>query len=213
MDSQWVLEIVGYAASVLVAVSLMMSSILKLRVINLVGSLAFTVYGALIGAYPVAAVNLFIVFINLYYLRQMLGSKEFFTLLRVRADSEYLRCFLDFYRAEIERFVPGFRGPPPAERELTFFVLRDMVPAGLFIGEVRRGGALLVTLDFVIPQYRDFKTGRYLFTHQAEFFREHGIHEILSEPGSPTHAAYLRRMGFLPTNPADERGLYRLAVG
>ena len=58
MNSQLVLELVGYVASILVAISLMMSSILKLRLINLVGSAAFVVYGALIGAYPVAVVNL-----------------------------------------------------------------------------------------------------------------------------------------------------------
>lgn len=207
-----VLEIVGYAASVLVAVSLMMSSILKLRVINLVGSLAFTIYGVLIQAYPVAAVNLLIVFINLYYLRQMLRSKEYFTLLRVKPDSEYLRCFVDFHRREIERFVPGFAGPPAGE-ELTFFVLRDMVPAGLFIGERRDGGALMVTLDFVIPQFRDFKTGRYLFSAQADFFRKHGVTEILSAPGSREHTDYLRRMGFAPANQADANSLYRLAIG
>ena len=51
----------------------MMSSILKLRVINLVGAALFTVYGLLIGAYPVAVMNLFIVLIDLYYLRDMVS--------------------------------------------------------------------------------------------------------------------------------------------
>lgn len=212
MDSQLVLEIVGYAASVLVAISLMMSSILRLRIINLVGSMAFVVYGALIGAYPVAVVNLLIVFINLYYLRQMLGSREYFKLLRVRPDAEYLRAFLDFHADEIQRFLPGFRYAPD-QRLLVFFVLRDMVPAGLFIGERRGDGALRVMLDFVIPQYRDFKTGRYLFRDQAHFFRAHGISEIVSAPGNPTHTRYLRRMGFTPADPADPGGLQRLAVG
>lgn len=211
MDQKLVLEIVGYVASVLVAISLMMSSILKLRIINLVGSLAFVVYGALIGAYPVAVVNLLIVFINLYYLRQMLGSREYFKLLRVQPDSEYLRAFLDFHADEIQRFSPGF-SLVPDERMLTFFVLRDMVPAGLFIGE-KRDGALLVLLDFVIPQFRDFKTGRYLFRDQAEFFRELGISEIVSAPGSKEHTDYLRRMGFVPTHPSDASAPYRLAVG
>ena len=206
MDSKMVLEIVGYVASVLVAVSLMMSSILKLRVINLVGSAAFTVYGVLIHAYPVAAVNGLIVLINLYYLRQMLGSREYFKLLRVQPDSEYLRYFLEFYRAEIHRFLPGFTHTP-APGQLTFFVLRDLVPAGLFIGELRGDGALCVVLDFVIPQFRDFKTGRYLFTDQAAFFRELGVHEILSESGSKEHTDYLRRMGFTPGE-----GMYRLRV-
>lgn len=212
MDSQLVLEIVGYVASVLVAVSLMMSSILKLRIVNLVGSAAFTVYGVLIHAYPVAAVNLLIVFINLYYLRQMLGAREYFKLLRVRPDSEYLRYFLDFHRDEIQRFSPGFAAAP-SEGQLTFFVLRDLVPAGLFIGEKRSDGALLVVLDFVIPQYRDFKTGRYLFSGQADFFRDLGITEILSAPGSREHSAYLRRMGFAPSDPADDASLYRLPIG
>ncbi len=53
-------EIIGYTASILVAVSLMMRSVFKLRVINLPGAVAFTAYGLLIGAYPVAAVNFFI---------------------------------------------------------------------------------------------------------------------------------------------------------
>ncbi len=212
MDSQLVLEIVGYVASVLVAISLMMSSILKLRIINLVGSAAFVVYGALIGAYPVAVVNLLIVFINLYYLRQMLGSREYFKLLQVRPDAEYLRAFLDFHAAEIKRFLPDF-GYVPDQRLLVFFVLRDMVPAGLFIGERRGDGALRVMLDFVIPQYRDFKTGRYLFRDQAHFFAAHGITEIVTAPGSRVHTDYLRRMGFAPVNAADPASLYRLAVG
>ncbi|HEX6910701.1 MAG TPA: hypothetical protein VF142_09900 [Longimicrobium sp.] len=212
MDSQLVLEIVGYVASVLVAISLMMSSILKLRVINLVGSAAFVVYGALIGAYPVAVVNLLIVFINLYYLRQMLGSREYFKLLQVRPDAEYLRAFLDFHAAEIRGFLPDFRYAPD-QRLLVFFVLRDMVPAGLFIGERRGDGALRVMLDFVIPQYRDFRTGRYLFRDQAHFFAAHGITEIVTAPGNREHTAYLRRMGFAPVDAADPAGPYRLAVG
>jgi hypothetical protein len=212
MPSQLVLEIVGYVASVLVAISLMMSSILKLRLINLVGSAAFVVYGALIGAYPVAVVNLLIVFINLYYLRQMLGSREYFRLLQVSPDSEYLRAFLDYHAGEIQRFLPGF-AYAPGERPLIFFVLRDMVPAGLFIGEARGDGALRVVLDFVIPQYRDFKTGRYVFQDQAAFFRAHGITQIVSDAGSRVHSEYLRRMGFVPENAADPAGPHRLAVG
>jgi hypothetical protein len=212
MDQQTLYEIIGYVASALVAVSLMMRSILRLRIINLVGALAFAVYGALIGAVPVAVVNLFIVGINLYYLRGMLRAREFFRLLEIRPGSDYLQDFLHFYEREIRRFFPA--GPPaPAETPLTVFVLRDMVPAGLIMGEVRDGGALHVKLDFVIPAFRDFKIGRFVFAEQAEFFRSRGIGEILSEPGSPEHTQYLRRMGFHPVDPRDARSLYRLAVG
>jgi uncharacterized membrane protein len=208
METQMLYEVIGYVASALVAISLMMSSVLRLRVLNLFGSAAFTVYGVLIGAYPVAVVNLIIVFINLYYLRQMLQPREYFHLLRVSPASDYLREFLRFYRGEIGTFLPDFSFTPRDEK-LTFFVLRDMVPVGLFIGEVPRPGTLRVDLDFVIPKFRDFRTGRYLFGEKAEFFREQGIREIVSPAGNARHEAYLRRMGFEPA-PGGES--YRLAI-
>ncbi|HEV2149445.1 MAG TPA: hypothetical protein VGR37_18740 [Longimicrobiaceae bacterium] len=211
MSERWVLELIGYVASALVALSLMMSSILRLRVINLLGAATFAIYGFLIDAYPVAIVNLFIVLINVYYLHGMLRTKEFFRLLEVRPDSEYLHYFLHFYAKEIRRFVPEFSfaatGP-----QWVVFVLRDLVPAGLLLGELRDGHSLQVTLDFVIPQYRDFKIGRYLFVEQAEFFRARGITEILTAPGSREHTAYLRRMGFVPAGPETEGGLFRLSL-
>jgi GNAT superfamily N-acetyltransferase len=207
--SPWMLEAIGYVASVLVAISLMMSSILRLRIINLFGALTFTVYGLLIQAYPVAAVNLFIVFINLYYLRRMLRTREFFRLLEVEPDSEYLRHFLAFYRDEIGSTAPHFQYAPGAST-LTLFVLRDTVPAGLLVGDVE-GDTLRVRLDFVPPRYRDFKIGRFLFEEQVGFFRSRGIREIASAGGSREHVEYLRRMGFTPvTDEAGERFLYRL---
>jgi hypothetical protein len=204
MLSPPVLELIGYLASALVAVSLMMRSVLRLRVLNLFGAATFAVYGVLIGAIPVAVVNVLIVLINVYYLRQMLASREFFRLLEVRPESDYLRAFLDHHRDEIARFVPGFRHDAGSDH-LIFFVLRDLVPAGVFIGERGPAGTLRVLLDFVTPQYRDFRTGRYVFRDQDDFFRTQGIRAIESEAGNPTHEAYLRRMGFAPAG-----GLYRL---
>ncbi|MGL4747867.1 MAG: YgjV family protein, partial [Shewanella sp.] len=68
MDSAMIWEWVGYLASVVVAISLMMSDIKKLRWLNLFGAMLFVAYGMAIQAYPVAAVNFFIVLIDLYYL-------------------------------------------------------------------------------------------------------------------------------------------------
>jgi GNAT superfamily N-acetyltransferase len=209
MDSRFWLELLGYAASVLVAVSLMMSRILRLRLINLAGSLAFAVYGALIGAYPVAAVNGFICLVNIYFLVRMLRSREFFRILEIEPDSEYLRYFLSVHQEDVRGFLPGF-SHAPERRELTFFVLRDLVPAGLFIGEVREDGCLWVRLDYVIPSYRDLKIGRYLYSERGDFFRAHGIREIVSPAGNRTHSRYLQRMGFHAV--AGEPGVRRREV-
>lgn len=212
MTDPWMLEALGYVASILVAISLMMRSILRLRLINLLGAAAFALYGLLIGAYPVAVVNLLIIGINLYYLHGMLRTKAFFRLLEIRPDSEYLRYFLDHYADEIRRFQPGpTLTLTPDASHLTLFVLRDLVPAGVFVAERRGPHALLVALDFVIPPYRDLKIARYLFAERSDFFRARGITEILSRPGSPAHTAYLRRMGFEPVETGDEPML-RLVV-
>ena len=58
----------GYLASIIVATSLMMNSIIKLRWINLLGATMFSVYGFIINAYPVGVLNLFIALDDIYYL-------------------------------------------------------------------------------------------------------------------------------------------------
>lgn len=199
MQAQQIYEIIGYIASVLIAVSLMMRSILRLRMINLVGAVFFTVYGLVIRAYPVAAVNFFIVLIDLYYLYQMLSTREFFRLLEVRPDSEYLRYFLNFYEKDIRQFQPAFQFEPGVP-QLAFFILRNLVPAGLLIGELRNDGQdLYVKLDYAIPGYRDLKIGRFLYQDHSGDFLSRGIRNIYTEAGAPKHARYLQQMGFQAT--------------
>lgn len=210
-----VYELVGYLASILIAISLMMRSILRLRLLNLIGAVVFTIYGLLIQAYPVAAVNFFIVLIDLYYLYEIRSAREYFKLLEVAPGSDYLLYFLNFYRDEILRFLPGFEYQPEAY-DLRFFVLRDLVPAGLVIGKIEpeagANRALRLALDFVIPGYRDFKSGKYVYQDQADFFRSRGIQRIYSRPGSPEHAAYLKRMGFTAERDAAGDTIYCLDV-
>jgi GNAT superfamily N-acetyltransferase len=198
----WLLELIGYIASVLVAVSLMMSSIVRLRVINLLGSITFAIYGVLIAAYPVAVVNTFIAFINIYYLRGMLVRQEFFRLLPLSSDSEYLHYFLSFYQDEIRRFMPEAGRPQPDS--LVVSVLRDTVPAGLLAGRIE-GDILHVDIDFVIPAYRDFKVGRFLFEDSADYFRTRGVRQIIALAGNKEHRRYLERMGFAPVQGSDEK--------
>lgn len=188
-------EIIGYAASVLVALSLMMSSLLKLRVTNLIGALCFTAYGLLIRAYPIAAVNGFIVLIDSYYLYQMLRVKEFFSLLQVLKGSRFVPTFLNFHREEIQKFFPNFTYQE-SDTQLAFFVLRNMVPAGLFIAEPTAPGCAHILLDFVAPGYRDLRVAHFVYVENAHIFHEQGIQQLTAEATNPKHARYLERMGF-----------------
>lgn len=61
-------ELLGYAASLFIVMSLFMTEIKKLRYLNLIGCALFTAYGIIISAYPVAVMNGIAVGINLYHL-------------------------------------------------------------------------------------------------------------------------------------------------
>ncbi|RLV60246.1 uroporphyrinogen decarboxylase [Parashewanella curva] len=61
-------EFIGYSASVMVAVSLMMKNIVWLRTLNFIGCLLFVIYGIEIQAWPVAGMNAFVCCINVYHL-------------------------------------------------------------------------------------------------------------------------------------------------
>lgn len=200
------LELLGYAASALIAISLMMRSVVRLRLINLLGAATFSLYGFLIGAYPVGILNMLTASINVFQLIRLQRRREIFRILEVRPESQYLAYFLEFQRKDISKFVPGFRFDE-RKTNLALFVLRDLVPAGLLLGEVS-DGRLTISLDYAVPQYRDLKIGRYLFSDRCDFFREHGVREILTPAGAPEHRAYLKRIGF---SPGADGETYRLS--
>lgn len=189
------IETIGYVGSILVAISLMMKSLLRLRVINLFGASFFMVYGVLLKAYPVAFLNGLIVCIDLYYLFEMWRQKDFFTFMEVKPASDYLRTFVNFYKDDISSIIPNY--VHQAEEPLIcFFILRNMVPAGVFIAKAQ-GEEAHIKLDYVIPNYRDFKVARFIFEENSAFFTQRGIRRFLSEGGSDFHRRYLERMGFI----------------
>lgn len=197
MDTRIILEAVGYLGSILVAISLMMKSLLRLRLINLVGASVFTLYGILIGAVPVALLNGLIVCIDIYYLWQMWQQKDYFSLLEVNPEGAYLQQFLTYYQQDIQQFFPGFNHTP-GQQDTALFILRNMVPAGLLLYRAD-GNTARVLLDFVIPGYRDFKIGKFLYEENASFFSERGIQQVSAPAGNHAHVIYLKRMGFTPT--------------
>ena len=195
MDNFNWLEWLGYAASAIILVSLIMSSVKRLRWINLAGSAVFAAYGLMIGSIPVAVMNIGIVIINIYYLVQMYGKKEYFRILNVGRDSEYLKNFLSFYECEISKFT-HLDASAVERSEVRFFVLRNMVVAGVFICSLKDSDTLTIDLDFATPMYRDFKIGRFIFEKQRSFFRDMGIKRLISVSDNHAHTKYLARMGF-----------------
>jgi len=192
-------ELVGYFASLLIVVSLTRTSILHLRLVGMAGSAAFLIYSLLIAAYPISVVNVIIIGVHAYFLRQLRSKKkEFFTTLQLHKDSRYLAYFLEFHGADIDSHQPGFIFDA-RDDQVRAFVLRDMVPAGLFIGRVCGDDSIQVELDYVVPAYRDFRVARFLYSVRSGVFTS-GRRRIWTRPGSREHVDYFRRLGFAPTD-------------
>ncbi len=189
------LEWIGYVASAIIAISMTMSSIVKFRLINLAGAAMFSVYGILIGAMPVAFLNGFIVVVDLYYLYGIFSKKEVFETLEVRSDNRYLLRFLKFHQDDIEKFFPGF-SYAPGKDTVSFFVLRDMSVAGLFLAHPTAKNVLFVDLDYVIPEYRDFKNGKFVYHRLRHRFASAGFDTVVTRGHAPRHRKYLKKLGF-----------------
>ena len=71
MSNHMIIELVGYISSILVLIAFLMSSVVKLRIVNSIGSFMFAVYALLIQSYPTALMNFCLVGINIYYLLRL----------------------------------------------------------------------------------------------------------------------------------------------
>lgn len=75
-------EIIGLTASLLIVFSMIFKTTtfkgtIIMRVLNLLGSIFFVVYGLLIGAWSTFGTNLCLFFINIYYLiREIIDHKK-----------------------------------------------------------------------------------------------------------------------------------------
>jgi len=200
----------GYVASIIIAISMLMSSLLKLRAINLFGAISFATYGYMIGALPVGILNSFIVCIDIFYLSKMLFKKEYFKVLYVRANNYYLISFLEYYQKDINKFYPGFTYKPEVNT-VSFFILRNMHVAGIFLAHEIDKDKLMIGLDYAIPDYRDFKLGKYVYKNLS-LFKERGINELQALPKSQKQKKYLQKMGFVEVNLKDTKVMIKTLI-
>ena len=195
-------EIVGYAASALVVTSLTMSSVVRLRILSLCGSLTFFTYGVLIDSPPIILTNAAIAGINTWFLRkELVGRGIDLGVSRIRSDSPFLLDFIAFHARDIATFQPNFT-MPVGDDVVALLLMRDGLPAGMLIGR-QEGSMMHVDLDYVLAAYRDSRLGTWLFSGSTTVFRSLGISELRAEATTDTHDRYLRRMGFEPTPPSD----------
>ena len=188
------IELIGYLGSLLVVISMLMTSVVKLRVINMIGSMIFTGYALAIHSYPTAAMNLCLVLINMFNLYKVFRGKREYTIVDVSSEDVFVRYFLDSNAADIKKFFPRLDTALPYD--YVYLICHHTEAAGLFLATTESDGVLNIKLDYVNPAYRDSSVGTYLYKRLSV---QHVTKCVLDNP-SDSHRPYLKKMGFSEQN-------------
>lgn len=195
MNTSMIIEAIGYTGSALVLVSFLMVSVVKLRVVNTIGSLIFTVYAFIIHSYPTAIMNVCLVMINIYHLMKMRNtSKESRTydLVAVNAGDSMLNYILRRLSDDIKKCFPGIE-LDFSNANTSYIICFDGAPAGIFIGYKNDNGNIDILLDYSLPEFRDFSIGKFLFSNLASY----GITAVTYTGSDENHKEYLSKNGFV----------------
>ena len=197
-DYKILLEIAGYAGSVLVVVSMLMTSVVKLRLINAAGSVISIIYAAIVGAYPLAAMNFCLVIINTVNLIKLFKSKKDYSIIKLNSGDAYLKYFIDSYRDDIARFFP--EADLNSSCSDSYLICRGTESAGILLGN-RKDDVIEVNVDYATPMYRDCSVGRFLYS----VLSRSGVRKLSVSSSSELHKGYLRKMGFINSGKAYEK--------
>lgn len=193
-------DIVGYLSTILILISFLMTSVVKLRIVSAIGSAIFVVFAVATKSYPTAIMNFGVVLINIYFLIKLLKAKRLTTMLPIETDNAYLKEFENFYLEDMQRYFPDISAQKD-QADKAYFVYYDLAPVGLLLGKQQDDGSLRILLDYTTPKYRDASVGKFLY---ERLLRDEGYRALTIENPSEKHEKYLRNVGFVLND-----GLYR----
>lgn len=187
----WV-ELVGYLASALVVLSFAMSSIVKIRVISLVGSAFYVCYGLLIGSVPIVLANVMIVIFHCVALYREFSRRSELGATPIDPHAPFLTDFLASHLEDIRRSQPEYEH---STSDTAFILMREGMPAGVLLGDTT-GEELRLNLDYVLPAYRDSRLGQWIYGDRSSSLRAHGIRRVVANPTTDLQRNYLLHVGF-----------------
>ena len=76
-----------------------------------------------------------------------------------------------------------------------------MAVAGLFLAHRENETELHVGLDFVLPEYKDFKNGKYVYYKLRTKFINAGYKTVIAEGNNEKYFKYLKKLGFKELKP------------
>jgi hypothetical protein len=193
------LDALGWGGSALLIYSLMQARVLRFRVLNTIASAVLVVFNALIGVWPMVAMNVVLAGINLWFIRKLLAERHdetAYDVLEVGLGDAYLKHFLRVHGDDIHRFFPAADWTRPVEGRSAFLVERGDETVGVVMVRDAGDGVAQVELDYVTPRFRDFTPGEFVY-RRSGLFRDRGFATVLGPPGmvAPYDRLGFRRVG------------------
>jgi hypothetical protein len=170
------LDLLGWVGSAVLVVSLLQARVLRFRVINLAGTSILFVYQVLLQIWPLVALNGLLAVINVVFIVRLTRERHdaaSFEVLEVGANDAYLRRILGVQADDIAKFQPNATWQPVVERDHAFVVLKGTEIVGVVLVDAD-GDVARVRLDYVVPRYRDFTPGEFLW-RRSDFLRGLGF--------------------------------------
>ncbi|MBQ9424661.1 MAG: YgjV family protein [Erysipelotrichaceae bacterium] len=192
MNINMLIEAFGYLGSLLVLVSMLMTSVVKLRIINTIGSVIFTIYAFIIKSYPTALMNFCLVLINLRFLWKMSRMDKEYEIVECDRNDVLLRYLVDHYRNDISKIFPGI-DLNLRQIDRAYVVLCQGKPVGITLGNAEDDDTLDLKLDYTIPEFRDFSIGSFLF----DYLKKKDVRKVVYKGPDENHLAYLNNQGFV----------------
>lgn len=191
------IEIIGYISSVIVLISLSMKSLVKLRVLNAIGSIFFVVFAVLTFSYPTAFLNLGIVVIDIVYLVHLKKRNDTFEIVPVERTDEIVTYIYTRNKKEID-FIFGDEAFEKANSYGFYF--RNNEIAGFFAYSIKvtdLGAKVgVIHIDYVTPTYRDVAIGKHFYVKDLSFWQSQGIVSLEYIQPEKVHIKYIEKLGF-----------------
>ncbi len=204
MDTAFWIEMIGYLGSLLVVISMLMASVVKLRIINITGSVISGIYSVIIASYPLMVMNVCLITINIYNLAKLFHPTKHYDMIVADPKESFLEYFLTRYKEDILKYFPAFE-EHKSQAAIAYIFLCNNEPAGVLLGRHNQNGILDIILDYTTPTYRDCSVAKY----QYKKLPSQGIHTLaFSQPKAPEHRSYMKKMGFV-----KEDGVYIKKLG
>ncbi len=171
-----------------------MKSVVKLRLLNGLGSGLFALFAFLTNSIPTCCMNAALVLIDGYYLYKIFHTADEFEILEVQAGDALVQRLIKQNQLDIVRIF----GPEALAQATQFAVyMRNNDLAGLIGWSPEENKVARIYIDFVIPRYRDNAVGRHFFVDDPSFWHKRNIETLEMHHPSRYHAPYLARVGFV----------------